>query len=229
MTASLNEENGNDRHSTPQRSLSPEQPIPHFVPKSSYMKFLAPGPTYIAPSSSFFFSTGQNSASLIDFLPSKLIADRLLDQYWLAVHPLCRTVHRPSFQRRYNAFWADVETGIEPPGSLQAVVFAALFSGVVSMSDNAVLMGFGTTKKDLVENFQMGTETALGRANVIRTTKVETLQALVMYMVRRPNLLALHRQLTSSKLPRRGILEFSESFFKIYLIPNPTCIACDLA
>lgn len=51
------------------------------------------------------------------------------------------------------------------------------------MSDNAVLMEFGTTKKDLVDNFQMGTETALGRANVIRTTKVETLQALVMYMV----------------------------------------------
>ncbi|KAL8723486.1 MAG: hypothetical protein Q9225_000219 [Loekoesia sp. 1 TL-2023] len=182
MTASLNEENG-DQRSSPQKPLSPEQPIPHFVPKPTYSKFLAPGPTYIAPSSSFFFSSGQNSASLIDFLPSKLIADRLLNQYWLAVHPLCRTVHRPSFQRRYRAFWADVETGIEPPGSLQAVVFAALFSGVVSMSDNAVLMEFGTTKKDLVDNFQMGTETALGRANVIRTTKVETLQALVMYMI----------------------------------------------
>lgn len=184
MNASLNEPNGDQHSSSSQRSLSPEQPIPHFVPRSSsYAKFLAPGPTYIAPSSSFFFSSGQNTASLIDFLPSKPIADRLLNQYWLAVHPLCRTVHRPSFLRRYNAFWADVETGVEPPGSLQAVVFAALFSGVVSMSDNAVLMHFGTTRKDLVENFQMGTETALGRANVIRTTKVETLQALVMYMV----------------------------------------------
>ncbi|KAI4187498.1 MAG: hypothetical protein L6R41_002780 [Letrouitia leprolyta] len=182
MTASLNVENG-DRRSSPQKSSTPEQPIPHFVPKSSYSKFLAPGPTYIAPSSSFFFSSGQNSASLIDFLPSKLIADRLLNQYWLAVHPLCRTVHRPSFQKRYRAFWADVETGVEPPGSLQAIIFAALFCGVVSMPDNVILMEFGTTKKDLVDNFQMGTETALGRANVIRTTKVETLQALVMYMV----------------------------------------------
>ncbi|KAL9025620.1 MAG: hypothetical protein Q9196_005588 [Gyalolechia fulgens] len=182
MTASLNDESS-DRRSSPQKSLSSEQPIPHFVSKSSYNQFLAPGPTYIAPSSSFFFSSGQNSASLIDFLPSKPIAGRLLNQYWLAVHPLCRTVHRPSFQRRYKAFWADVETGVEPPGSLQAIVFAALFSGVVSMPDNAILMEFGTTKKDLVDNFQMGTETALGRANVIRTTKVETLQALVMYMI----------------------------------------------
>lgn len=182
MTASLNVENG-DRRPSPQKSLTPEQSIPHYVLKPSYNKFLAPGPTYIAPSSSFFFSSGQNSASLIDFLPSKPIADRLLNQYWLAVHPLCRTVHRPSFQNRYRAFWADVETGVEPPGSLQAIIFAALFSGVVSMPDNVILMEFGTTKKDLVDNFQMGTETALGRANVIRTTKVETLQALVMYMI----------------------------------------------
>ncbi len=186
MTASLHDENV-PKNMASQGSLPPEQPFSHFVPNtSSYSKFLAPGPTYIAPSSSFFFSSGQNPASLIDFLPSKPIADRLLDQYWLAVHPLCRTVHKPSFLRRYSAFWGDVEAGIEPPGSVQAVVFAALFSGVVSMPDEAVLMQFGTTKKELVENFQMGTETALGRANVIRTTKVETLQALVMYMVGPP-------------------------------------------
>ncbi|KAL9578811.1 MAG: hypothetical protein Q9212_005483 [Teloschistes hypoglaucus] len=182
MTESLNDgPNGNQ--SNVRGSSSPEQPIPFYVPQSSYTKFLAPGPSYIAPSSSFFFSNGQNAVSLIDFLPSKPIADRLLSQYWLAVHPLCRLVHRPSFLRRYHAFWAEVEMGVEPTGSLQAVVFAALFSGVVSMSDDAVPMAFGTSKKDLVDNFQLGTETALGRANVIRTTKVETLQALVMYMI----------------------------------------------
>ncbi|KAL8701466.1 MAG: hypothetical protein Q9201_004887 [Fulgogasparrea decipioides] len=181
MTVSLNDKSS-DRQSPQQRSLSPEHPIPFYVPQALDHKFLAPGPNYIAPSSSFFFSSGQNPVSLIDFLPSRLIADRLLDQYWLAVHPMCRIVHRPSFERRYNAFWADVEMGIEPTGSLQAVVFAALFSGVVSMPENTILMTFGTSKKDLVDNFQMGTETALGRANIIRTTKIETLQALVMYM-----------------------------------------------
>ncbi|KAL8998361.1 MAG: hypothetical protein Q9169_002574 [Polycauliona sp. 2 TL-2023] len=182
LSVSLNDDTAETR-SQSHNSLSPEAPAPHLVTSPQYNKFLAPGPTYIAPSSSFFFSSGQSSASLIDYLPSKVIAGRLLNQYWLAVHPICRIVHRPSFQRRYDAFWADVEMGLEPTGSLQAVVFAALFSGVVSMSDQAVLMAFGTSKQDLVDNFQMGTETALGRANVIRTTKVETLQALVMYMI----------------------------------------------
>ena len=72
---------------------------------------------------------------------------------------------------------------IEPANSLQAVVFAAMFSGVVSMPEQAILVEFGVPKKDLVDNFQMGTETALGRANIIRTTKIETLQAFIMYMV----------------------------------------------
>lgn len=76
--------------------------------------------------------------------------------------------------------------GVEPPNSLQAVVFAAMFSGVVSMSEESILMEFGVSKKGLVDNFQMGTETALGRANFIRTAKVETLQAFVMYMVGPP-------------------------------------------
>lgn len=182
MSVSLNDD-GSENRPQSHKSLSPEAHHPQYVTSPQYNEFLAPGPTYIAPSSSFFFSSGQSSASLINYLPSRIIANRLLGQYWLAVHPICRIVHRPSFQRRYDAFWADIEMGVEPTGSLQAVVFAALFSGIVSMSDSAVLMAFGTSKKDLVDNFQMGTETALGRANVIRTTKVETLQALVMYMV----------------------------------------------
>ena len=73
--------------------------------------------------------------------------------------------------------------GVEPPNSLQAVVFAAMFSGVVSMPEDVILMEFGVGKRSLVENFQVGTETALGRANFIRTAKVETLQAFIMYMV----------------------------------------------
>ncbi|MCJ1439108.1 hypothetical protein MMC27_008499 [Xylographa pallens] len=145
--------------------------------------FVAPGPTYIAPTSSFFFGTGSHGNSLIDFLPSKYAADRLMQQYWYAVHPIARTVHRPSFQRRYDIFWNEVVLGIEPVGSLQALVFAAMFAGVVSMPEGKILEDFGVAKKDLQENFQQGTETALIRANILRTTKTETMQAFVMYMI----------------------------------------------
>ncbi|KAI4159980.1 MAG: hypothetical protein LQ342_006108 [Letrouitia transgressa] len=184
LTVSLNEDK-NDQSAPQEMSTSSGAPIPHLpgMQNPSYGGFLAPGPHYIAPSSSFLFSSGQTTVSLIDFLPSKAISDRLLNQYWACVHPLCRVVHRPSFLRRYSFFWEEIQTGLEPAGSLQAIVFAALFSGVVSMSEDSILMEFGANRKDLVDNFQMGTETALARANVIRTTKIETLQALVMYMI----------------------------------------------
>lgn len=181
LTVTLNDQR-NDHRSPVEKAESPDPPAP-FYPVSMSHTFMGPGPTYIAPSSTFLFSHHSSSASLIDFLPSKNVADRLLDQYWKSVHPIARLVHKPSFKRRYNTFWDDVRLGIEPAGSLQAVIFAAMFSAVVSMPEDAILMEFGVSKKDLVDNFQMGTETALGRANMIRTTKIETLQAFVMYML----------------------------------------------
>lgn len=144
---------------------------------------MSPGPTYIAPSPSFFFPSGNASLSLIDYLPSRTVADRLLTRYWVSVHPVARVVHQPSFRRRYEAFWDEIGRAVEPPNALQAVVFAAMFSGAVSMPEEAILMEFGVPKLDLVNNFKVGTEMALGRANITRSTKVETLQAFVMYMV----------------------------------------------
>lgn len=143
----------------------------------------APGPTYLTPSPSFFFPNGNLSISLIDYLPSRTVADRLLKRYWLSVHPIARVVHKPSFLRRYEAFWDDISKALEPPYALQAVVFAAMFSGAVSLPDAAIFTEFGVSKQDLVNNFKVGTEVALGCANITRSTKIETLQAFVMYMV----------------------------------------------
>jgi hypothetical protein len=145
--------------------------------------YLKPGPAYIAPSSGFFFGQGANTASLIDFLPSRLAADRLISQYFAAVHPVARVVHRPTFEKAYAKFWDEVSLGIEPSSSLQTVIFAAMFSGVVSMDEAAVSRDFGASKVSLIENFRLGTETALSGANFLRTTKVETLQGFVMYLL----------------------------------------------
>jgi hypothetical protein len=73
---------------------------------------------------------------------------------------------------------------VRPQTSVQTIVFAAMFAGVVSMDDADILRDFGVSKSSLIENFRLGTETALGRANFLRTTKIETLQAFVMYLVR---------------------------------------------
>ncbi|KAI9722679.1 MAG: hypothetical protein M1812_001610 [Candelaria pacifica] len=171
----------NDHRTPEEKAASPEPHVPNF---SRSQAWLSPGPSYIAPSSGFFFGTaGTNQTSLIDFLPSKTAADRLLQQYWVAVHYICRLVHKSTFERQYELFWTEISNGVEPPNSLQALVFAVLFSGVVSMPEENIRLDFGVPKANLVDNFRLGTETALARANFLRTTKVETLQAFTMYLV----------------------------------------------
>lgn len=66
------------------------------------------------------------------------------------------------------------------------MVFAAWFSAAVAMDENAINREFGFTKANLVENMKIATEVSLSKANFLGTTRIETLQALVMYMVSRP-------------------------------------------
>jgi hypothetical protein len=144
---------------------------------------MMPSNDYVAPSSSFLFAPGAENITLMNYLPAKVLVDQLMAQYWQSVHVVARTVHRPSFERHYDKFWKSVASGIEPRNSFQAVVFAALLSAVVSMSSDRVLTEFGVDKQGLVDNFREATEAALSRANLLRTTKLETLQAFVMYLV----------------------------------------------
>lgn len=130
-----------------------------------------------------FFGQVVQSPSLLTFLPTKPAGDRLLEHYFDAVHPIARCVHRPSFEMQYEGFWEEAAAGYEPRTSVQAVVFAAWLSAAVAMDENVINRDFGFTKADLVENMKIGTEVALSKANFLRTTKVETMQAFVMYLV----------------------------------------------
>ncbi|KAK2058697.1 fungal-specific transcription factor domain-containing protein [Colletotrichum caudatum] len=145
--------------------------------------FLRPGESYIPPSSGFFFGHSPEALSLDRRLPQKEAADRLIQQYFQAVHPVARCVHRSSFENEYRNFWDDVYSNIEPRASIQAIMFAAWFSAAVSMDDPTVRELFGVTKANLIERMKADTERALGKANFLRTTRVETMQAFIMYML----------------------------------------------
>ncbi|KAK1782080.1 hypothetical protein QBC45DRAFT_319682, partial [Copromyces sp. CBS 386.78] len=145
--------------------------------------FLRPTAAYIPPTSGFFFGQTGHPPSLLHLLPPKFVGDGLLARYFAAVHPIARCVHKQSFQTLYDGFWLEVLNNIEPRASAQAVVFAAWFSACVSMEEEEVLREYGEYKAKLLEAMKIGTEISLARANFLRTTKVETMQAFVMYMI----------------------------------------------
>ncbi|KAF2716888.1 hypothetical protein K431DRAFT_234376 [Polychaeton citri CBS 116435] len=150
---------------------------------TSPKSYLGPSPDYIAPTSSFYFPGTNVSCSLIDYLPNKTASDRLVTQYWAAVHYLAKVVHRPTFETQYARFWGQIAVGNEPPAAIQAIVFAAMFSASASLTETQASQQFGTTKAALVDALRSGTEMALAKANFLRTTKVDTMQAFVMYII----------------------------------------------
>ncbi|KAK8048821.1 hypothetical protein PG994_010551 [Apiospora phragmitis] len=146
--------------------------------------FLRPGSQYIAPTSGLFFSQVIEQPSLSTFLPCREYADRFLRQYFISVHPIATCAQRASLEETYAAFWNVVDAGLyEPRPSTQAIVFAALFSGAVAMDETDAMRELGGfAKENWVHSLKMGTETALSKANFLRTTKMETMQAFIVYM-----------------------------------------------
>lgn len=145
--------------------------------------FLQPGPSFITPCSDMLLGAPMSDVTLFDLLPTRAAADKLVQRYWDACHPVARILHRQTFEKKYEILWESVSQGTEPPPSIQAIVFATLFTAVVSMSPPEVMHYFGVDRQGLIESYQIGTETALGKAHFLRTSKTETLQAFVMYLV----------------------------------------------
>ncbi|KAK5132846.1 hypothetical protein LTR08_008562 [Meristemomyces frigidus] len=162
-----------------------DHPGPRLAQKiqASPKSYIGPGPDYIAPASSFFFPGTNMHTSLLDYLPSKTAADQLFSQYFVAVHYMCRTVHRPTLEAQYASFWNQIATGSEPAPSTQAVLFATMFSAAVSLDESQIAQRFGTSKPALIDSLRSGTEMALAKANFLRTTRVDVMQAFVMYLI----------------------------------------------
>jgi hypothetical protein len=160
-----------------------EHATPNPASENDRQDWLAPSRDYVAPSSGFLFAPGVEKTSIMAYLPSRSMVNKLIEHYWEAVHVVAKMVHRPSFERHLARFWDHLQQGIEPHISFQAVVFAALLTSIISMSEEGVLAEFGVDKRSLVDNFRQGTEAALAKANFLHTTKLETMQAFVMYLV----------------------------------------------
>lgn len=115
-----------------------------------------------------------SATNSMNYMPSRSLSDQLVAQYLAAVHPIARVVHQHSFERQYNMFWHFVSSGNSPPAPLQAVIFAAIFSAAVSLSEDITLQIAGMPKSLLVDRLRSATETSLSRANLLRTTKIDT-------------------------------------------------------
>lgn len=117
--------------------------------------------------------------------PNKEVADRLFGQYWLNVHPISRTAHKPSLEQMYREIYGE-QPSTQLPNSAYALVFTSLFAGLVSMDHETYVHHFSDsriTRAAFEDNMQQFAEATLGCCRLAHTKNFQALQALVVYLV----------------------------------------------
>ena len=117
--------------------------------------------------------------------PPKEVADRLFRQYWLNVHPISRTVHKPSLEQMYREIYGE-QPSMQLPNSAYALVFTSLFAGLVSMDQETYFQHFSDsriTRAAFEASMQQFAESTLGCCSLAHTKNFRALQALVIYLV----------------------------------------------
>ncbi|KAH8689096.1 hypothetical protein BGW36DRAFT_309164 [Talaromyces proteolyticus] len=150
---------------------------------SSSRNSLEPPDVFAVPSMAVILGATPSDGEWIALLPSRTVSDRLLEHYWFSVHPVARTLHRPTFAQRYETLWELMDARADISASLGAIVLAVLFSAVVSMDSEDVSIRISSSKQELCSRLQLGVELALSQANLLRSNKMETLQAFVTYLL----------------------------------------------
>ena len=148
---------------------------------SPTQSFLQPSAAYLAPNLDILSIGAKHD--LMSYLPPRHVSQIVLRQYWISVHPVARVLHRPSFETRWQTFAENLNAKIRPVKSLQALIFAILFSGIVAMPPGTLDREIGEDQQLWMTNLKAGTEIALAQAQMLQTAKVETLQAFVAYLV----------------------------------------------
>ena len=99
-------------------------------------------------------------------------------------------LHGPSLTRylRGETQTLDCSPGIR---GLDALKFAVFHAAANSLTEEECMQRIGASKTQLLSNFRRGVEIGLVKADFVNTVDLSTLQALVLFLVRRPQYAAL--------------------------------------
>lgn len=105
----------------------------------------------------------------------------LLDYFWKIIHPFININHRQAFRDQLEDFRRRSSPIYK---EFEATMLCQQLLAVATMSDEQARQALGQGKEELVSQLRLAVETALGRADVLRTRKFIAFQALIYYIVR---------------------------------------------
>ena len=122
------------------------------------------------------------SYSLEELQPSPAHVFRLWQIYTERVNPLTKIIHVPSVQPYL------VEAAANParlPKNIQALLFSIYTLATVSMTEEECQSLFSCSREAAMQRFSSGAHISLNRTGFLRNHDLETLQALLIYLVDR--------------------------------------------
>ncbi|KAF3921987.1 hypothetical protein ABW20_dc0104644 [Dactylellina cionopaga] len=120
-----------------------------------------------------------DTTTLSSYLPTKAHSDFLWQVYIERVHPLVHILHRPSFERSYEAFWMG-RMSAESIKSFVALLFSVFYASIVSMDPPMVRRACGMERDEQLRIYREATQHALVNARFMEAEELSSLQALTL-------------------------------------------------
>lgn len=118
--------------------------------------------------------------NLRDLHPSTVHIFRLWQRFLESVNPLIRIFHAPTVQQQVLDATADLDNVSK---GVEALMFGIYTMAIASFPEFECVPIFGDTKETLLKRYQSGSQLALQRAGLLRSSDLTILQAYVLYLV----------------------------------------------
>jgi Fungal Zn(2)-Cys(6) binuclear cluster domain len=122
------------------------------------------------------------SLHYLSLRPSRAVTAALCDIYLNHVDRIVKVLHRPSL-KQHLLDGSPYPTCRDSPAAENALDAAVFYAAVASMTDRQCHLLFQCPRADVLPEYQSACETALERADLMRTADMAVLQAFVLYLV----------------------------------------------
>ncbi|KAJ9149221.1 hypothetical protein NKR23_g4298 [Pleurostoma richardsiae] len=125
------------------------------------------------------FLCGHEVATTEDLQPLPSQVSYIWQIFVERVDPFIKVLHVPTISNAIRD--SSGQFNLLNPG-MAALMFAASLAAITSLSELEVLSSFGESRDQLIARYTLGTEQCLAKADVLRTTDINVIQALTIYL-----------------------------------------------
>ncbi|KAE8378485.1 hypothetical protein BDV26DRAFT_261519 [Aspergillus bertholletiae] len=168
------EEDNEDEDPEGNDSSRPQDDVRETVVKKAWDQM------YQSNEQNLLFGSPSTNVNLSALHPDHVQIFRLWQVYLDNVNPLLKVTHTPTLQPRIIDAAGDV-ANISP--TLEALMFSIYCVSVLSLSEDECRAISTTPRENLLRTFQFACQQALLRCGILRTSSVECLTALYLYLI----------------------------------------------